>query len=47
MSEHRSILRIVRYPQLDSQDTTIEERAGEHTDWGTVTILYAGTVSAL
>lgn len=38
INQHESSLRIVHYPAVGSEIETIE-RAGEHTDWGCLTIL--------
>lgn len=37
--DHQSSSRIVYYPSLDPNHCAVIERAGEHTDWGCLTIL--------
>ncbi|KAH6664617.1 hypothetical protein B0J14DRAFT_644128 [Halenospora varia] len=40
-----NVLRMIKYPKLDSAPGNIKDipRLGEHTDWGTLTLLFAKT----
>lgn len=38
-----NVLRLIRYPALSAQPDPRFPRLGEHTDWGTLTLLFAKT----
>lgn len=38
-----NVLRLIKYPALTEQPDATIPRLGEHTDWGTLTLLFAKT----